>query len=183
MQSSVGAENEDVKRVYKAIQQSERLSFAYRDAEGVESARTVEPIRLLWEQSAWYLEAYCLLRQANRLIRVTRVSKLDFTGQCFVPGSSDSAAERRMEGEALAVKRGVTAHLRFDRSARARVIEQFKEACTHHDSYTDVIAVFYTMDYALSVILSYGSQVIVLSPDGLKQKLMLEMLAMQRRYS
>ncbi|UQX01571.1 YafY family protein [Streptomyces sp. RerS4] len=68
-----------------AVAGPERLRFAYRARDGVESRRLVEPYRLVSTGSRWYLVAYDLEREDWRTFRVDRVSEPLPTGARFAP--------------------------------------------------------------------------------------------------
>ncbi|MGW2382904.1 helix-turn-helix transcriptional regulator [Streptomyces sp. NPDC001658] len=73
----------------------ERLRFAYRARDGVDSRRVVEPYRLVSTGRRWYLVAYDLDRADWRTFRVDRVSEPFATGARFAPRElpTGSAAE------------------------------------------------------------------------------------------
>ncbi|MCT9084626.1 helix-turn-helix transcriptional regulator [Streptomyces fulvoviolaceus] len=73
----------------------ERLRFAYRAKDGVDSRRVVEPYRLVSTGRRWYLVAYDLDRDDWRTFRVDRVSEPFATGARFAPRElpTGSAAE------------------------------------------------------------------------------------------
>ncbi len=73
----------------------ERLRFAYRAKDGVDSRRVVEPYRLVSTGRRWYLVAYDLDRADWRTFRVDRVSEPFATGARFAPRElpTGSAAE------------------------------------------------------------------------------------------
>ncbi|MEV7884403.1 helix-turn-helix transcriptional regulator [Streptomyces sp. NPDC002817] len=73
----------------------ERLRFAYRAKDGVDSRRVVEPYRLVSTGQRWYLVAYDLDRTDWRTFRVDRVSEPFATGARFAPRElpTGSAAE------------------------------------------------------------------------------------------
>ncbi|GCB48514.1 YafY family protein [Streptomyces sp. NL15-2K] len=73
----------------------ERLRFAYRARDGIESRRVVEPYRLVSTGQRWYLVAYDLDRGDWRTFRVDRVSEPFATGARFAPRElpTGSAAE------------------------------------------------------------------------------------------
>ncbi|MER6130783.1 WYL domain-containing protein [Streptomyces sp. NPDC001815] len=63
----------------------ERLRFAYRAKDGVESRRQIEPYRLVSTGRRWYLVAYDLDRADWRTFRVDRVADPFATGARFTP--------------------------------------------------------------------------------------------------
>ncbi|NIH86540.1 helix-turn-helix transcriptional regulator [Amycolatopsis granulosa] len=68
-----------------ACRDGERIRFAYTDAGGRESAREVEPLRLVPLGRQWYLVAYDLTRHDWRNFRVDRLSAPRGTGARFRP--------------------------------------------------------------------------------------------------
>lgn len=163
---STRAEDQAVIRpLYQAIHQRKRATFIYKDATGTESDRKVEPQRLNWERGTWYMEAYCLTRQALRLFRVSRLSEVHLTEESYTP--RDELTLTQAEGSP-----GLDVHLRFSLDAQPRLQEQFGEACEHHETHIDVRTVFYSREYALSVALSYGTKVVIVEPAELRAGLL-----------
>lgn len=60
-------------RVREACEARRKLRFAYADAEGRESARTVWPIALMRWRAVWTLHAWCELRADFRNFRIDRI--------------------------------------------------------------------------------------------------------------
>lgn len=165
-----------VQPILHAMDRSNLIKFTYTSASGSCSERQVEPLHLYWEQGVWYLEAYCLFKQAKRIFRVSRISALEASSENFLP--RENLEEGREEKKAP----GIQAHLRFDSSIGPRVTEQFPEAFISVEGYVDVHTIFYTTAYAISVILSYGSKVEILSPPELKEDLLQELENIRNRY-
>jgi predicted DNA-binding transcriptional regulator YafY len=68
-----------------AVTNRERLRFSYRDGEGDESKRHVEPYRLVSAHRRWYLVAFDLDRDDWRVFRVDRITKALATGARYQP--------------------------------------------------------------------------------------------------
>jgi predicted DNA-binding transcriptional regulator YafY len=66
--------------IAQACRGPERLRFDYRDANGVASARHVDPYRLVHAARRWYLVARDRDRDAWRSFRVDRISSIQSTG-------------------------------------------------------------------------------------------------------
>jgi predicted DNA-binding transcriptional regulator YafY len=173
--STPPGEKEMVRTVYRSIEQNKVISFSYRSASGTVTNRTVEPIRLYWEKGVWYLEGYCQSRNAHRLFRTSRMSRLILTDESF-------QAKERQPDQQQELPVGIHAQLRFELTAEPRVTEQFQGECRHLGSHIEVETVFYSWDYALSVILSYGPKVVVVSPPELKDALLQTINDIRERY-
>jgi predicted DNA-binding transcriptional regulator YafY len=68
-----------------AVTNRERLRFGYRDGEGDESRRHVEPCRLVAAGRRWYLVAFDLDRDDWRVFRVDRIANALATGARYRP--------------------------------------------------------------------------------------------------
>ena len=68
-----------------AVTNRERLRFTYRDGDGDESKRHVEPYRLVSAGRRWYLAAFDLARDDWRVFRVDRVADALPTGARYQP--------------------------------------------------------------------------------------------------
>lgn len=174
--STSQADKAVVRDIYYAIQQKRMIAFTYQNAAGAITERQLEPYRLLWERGVWYVEGYCLTRSASRLFRISRMAALQVSDESFQPRAIC------IVDETLDKPLGIHAHLRFKKSAEPRVSEQFVDQCSYEGDYIDVQTVFYTEDYALSVVLSYGAKVVVLSPPELKEALLGKLQEIQGRY-
>jgi predicted DNA-binding transcriptional regulator YafY len=77
-----------------ACRDGHRLRFDYRQADGAESVRDVEPYRLVHTGRRWYLVAWDTGRQDWRTFRVDRLAPRTPTGPRFTPRPlpSDAAA-------------------------------------------------------------------------------------------
>ncbi|MGH9119203.1 MAG: helix-turn-helix transcriptional regulator [Acidimicrobiales bacterium] len=104
----------------QACRSLERVSFRYRDGEGIESDRRVEPYRLVTVSRRWYLVGRDLDRDDWRTFRVDRMSRSSRTGHRFVRTSEPDAAQMVADGIAVhahPVKAEVDLKVGLDRAA------------------------------------------------------------------
>lgn len=59
-----------------------RIEYVARSGRGT---RVVEPARLVYKQSSWYLHAFCREREAFRLFKLKRIAALDVLDETFEP--------------------------------------------------------------------------------------------------
>ncbi|MBL3687156.1 WYL domain-containing protein [Leucobacter zeae] len=98
---TVTADREDprVAEILAAIDSGGRLEFAYRDASGSQTSRTVAPYALTQGGGTWYLRGFCFEREADRTFRVDQIASLrraegpDPEDDARSRGASDRAAE------------------------------------------------------------------------------------------
>ena len=87
--------------IAQACRGPERLRFDYRDANGVASARHVDPYRLVHAARRWYLVARDRDREGWRSFRVDRISSPKPTGMPARHTDSPDAAAFVAEGLAV----------------------------------------------------------------------------------
>lgn len=81
------ADGERLTTLRHAVRARNRVLFAYRDAQGQGSERTVQPLGLFYWGETWTLGAWCELRESFRNFRVDRIENLAVgTGFPQVPG-------------------------------------------------------------------------------------------------
>jgi len=67
----------------RAIEERRKASFAYRDAEGGDTRRTVRPLALHFWGGTWTLAAWCELRVDFRTFRLDRTEAVDIVDERF----------------------------------------------------------------------------------------------------
>lgn len=159
---SGAAERETFALVKGAILAHRPLSFTYYSSAGEESRRTVEPARLVFKSGCWYLSAYCRTRQDWRVFRLARMEKLALEEGNCPPRHSP----KRLESLSPSEDPGVNLRLRFQPSAAWRVQDYFhpRQITREPDGRLLVDCNFPEDQWLLSFLLSFGSQLEVLSP-------------------
>ena len=71
--------------IKEAIMQHEVLSFDYTSSYGETLRRTVNPLRLVFKNNAWYLQAYCRLKEDYRTFKINRALHLNTEDERFSP--------------------------------------------------------------------------------------------------
>lgn len=69
----------------QAIALHREVAFDYFSGKGVTERRSVQPRELFSHRGQWYLSAFDLTRQDERLFRLDRLAKLELTDQSFPP--------------------------------------------------------------------------------------------------
>jgi len=169
-------ERRHLQEMYGAVRQRRVVRMTYTDSANKTSERFVEPMNLLWSKGAWYVEAYCRMKRAMRYFRVSRIERLEVTEESFVPREPLKEAEREETP-------GIRVHLRFDLSVRTRVLEQFPGECEYLGDCIEVRTIFYRKEYALTVIASYGTKVEIISPDDLRDEIIVHLDSIRQHHA
>ena len=69
----------------EAVGTRQQLTLTYRNYRGEVTTRSVQPLGLVRQQDTWFLAAYCLLRQDQRLFTVSRIASIQPTNISFEP--------------------------------------------------------------------------------------------------
>ncbi len=155
-----------IEMIKKAIRTKHILSFRYYYKKG-EAERRIEPYRLIFKWSSWYLSGFCLDRQAYRLFKLNRLWDLQMDEETF--------SEREIPEEALSFgdyPAEDKIHLKaiFEESEKYRLIEEYGT-----DSYSvcgDKKLLFErgfaSYENMREWIFSFGDKVSVLEPEELR---------------
>mgnify|MGYP002725732127 CR=1 FL=1 len=161
---------ERIPALYDAIKNSKLATFRYFNSKGKASDRIVEPMTLLQKGFSWYLFGYCRLRGDFRLFKLIRMRQLEILAEPF---------ERRRRSYRDVVsgwtgqKPVMEVTIKYASSIRhlvdeyhdpADVLEQNKDFCLAKVRFPGG-------DWLVSMILSYGSDMEVISPKSLRQKI------------
>jgi predicted DNA-binding transcriptional regulator YafY len=146
------------------------LRITYCGASGRRTERKIHPLRLVYKDKNWYLQAYCLRAGDFRLFKIGRVLDAAITGETFPPYDGKAIPPVETE-EAFGQIKPLT--LRFSPRAAFRVYDEFERGCITEepDGSLRVEAAFPMDSWAVGYLLSFGTDVEVLSPAALRQEL------------
>ena len=156
----------NIEEIKAALNGNYYLSFQYYDRSGEETMRKVEPYRLIFKDSNWYLQAYCTSRQDFRTFRLSRMSSLQVLDETFIPREFD------LEKPDPPVFQKITIKLLVDKSLRGWMADFCgKENIDPHDN--DKIIVhfpFMESDYGYGQLLRFGDKCECLEPEEIRQE-------------
>ena len=96
-----------------AILSRREIAFDYYSARGEKSRRTAQPVKLVYKDAAWYLQAYCLARQALRVFKLCRMLDVTLLDAVFTPGPQHTPQPMDpVEAPRSAFASGVDVHAR-----------------------------------------------------------------------
>ncbi len=152
----------------KAIQDRYQIQFQYYNSTGEFSERKCHPLKLIYKDKAWYLSAFCLKRKDIRLFRISRMRKLELTGQHFeeVPEERPSFSSQSSEEHLIVM------NLSFSKEVAYRVYDSFdEEVITHSDERLIVKGAMPEDEWLYGFLMSFGDKLTVLDPSYLKEEL------------
>lgn len=165
--------------IRRAIRDRRLLSFDYYYEKG-ECHRTMEPYKLVFRWSAWYVWGWCLDREAFRLFKLNRLWDLELGAEPF--------AARKLPLEELDFDRHFSdAAYRlkalFAESEKYRLIEEYGPDC-YQETPNGLLLErdFASYSNMREWVLSFGDRTEVLEPEELRADLKQQAEAMLKKY-
>ena len=155
--------------IQKAIQNHIILEFSYRNTKGETTDRLVEPLTTIFKGYAWYLFAYCRLRENFRLFRLTRIRNLKITDKKF--SRKNATYKNYINPTNPEPAKIVHMVLKFSSKIKTRVEDFFGEdhITENPEGYLIVKVSFPEDDWVYSFLLSYGEYLEVLKPPHIRE--------------
>ncbi len=153
-----------------ALNNSLLLNIEYSNAKSEISSRQIEPMTLVFKAYAWYLFAFCRLKNECRFFKLSRISN---------PITEISKFERRpfkysdFEQKAVSITDITTITLKFSKIMKFRVEDYFtNDNIEYLADGTMLVTINWKIDdWVYGYILSFADEVEVISPAYLKEKI------------
>lgn len=158
---------EKIQLIREAIGTKCVLSFRYYYGKG-EVWRRIEPYRLIFKWSSWYVLGFCLDKEDYRLFKLNRLWDLQMDEETF--------CKREIPEEALSVGDYLTKgnfHLKavFEECEKYRLIEEYgiDSFCAREDKKLLFERTFASYENMREWVFSFGDKVNVLAPEKLQE--------------
>ena len=137
---------------------------------GETARRCVEPMKLHFRNSSWYLQAYCRTRQDYRTFKISRMQHVCLTGQHF---TRDQHSLPDMELPSYASGHTVPLVLQISAKMAYRVYDEFPVDCIRRrQDGTFVVSIEYPDDpWLCGYLLSFGDAMKILSPPEIQNRI------------
>lgn len=159
--------NEDKDNTFKIIKEGilnqKVLEFIYYSSYGEETKRKIEPLQLYFKDKAWYLKAYCRLKQDYRLFKTSRMKNIKLLDEKF-ERELPEIKEKKLNFKTINLKLEISKQMSY------RVYDEFKKENIDINENGDFIVnvEFPENDWVYGYILSFGEYIKVLSPEYAK---------------
>lgn len=159
------------------------IEFSYIDADGTRTMRQVEPYSLLLKGQAWYLYAWCQLREDFRLFKLARIKDILLTDRPYHPREVP-AEQVPWEDQWQEKARLVELDLLFDKYLENVVVECFGENLIHQDDGKIMVKICLPENnWLYGYLLSFGSGMEVINPPHIRSILANITAEIYRKYS
>lgn len=161
-----------LRTIEEAIRSSCLLNVVYLDSASKETTRMIEPRTLVMKGLAWYLYAWCRLRNGFRVFRISRMKNVIPTDIAFVRRDIDVGSTpwndiwQRADG-------AIKARIRFDEVARSLMSECFPEEdfLPDGEDWHIVTVTAPTVEWLCGFILSLETHALLLEPQEVKDRI------------
>lgn len=159
---------EKIELIQSAISNANIISFKYYAPSG-ESERRLEPYKLIFKWSSWYVWGYCLKRCACRMFKLNRIVGLLTDDERF--------EKRQLEPPKISAggndSQALNVSAIFDESAKWRLVDEFGYGSFSplEDGRLMFSADFDDRESLLAWILTFGDKAELLEPHDLRREL------------
>ena len=182
--SSWGNSREDAvkfEQIKNAILERYYMKIIYSGNQESMVERKIKPIKLCFKQQAWYLYAYCCLREDYRFFKLRRISQMEIMDVHF---------ETETVGKVLSKgndwysdnQNSLIVTLEIGREMAYRAYEELNDLEVSDKGSLICDVEVSDMDWFISYVLSYGSHIHVVKPEAVKNKVISEIDKMRRIY-
>lgn len=162
---------EKIEQIKVAIKSLRKISFKYHSERG-DRVRILEPYKIVFKWSAWYVFGFCLERNDYRLFKLNRLSDLKVSNESFV--------KREVPAELLEFNNYFNSNnylLRalFKPSEKYRLIDEYGTDCYSENSDGQI---YFERDFVSyknmrEWVFSFGDKVTVLAPEKLRDDIVI----------
>ena len=143
--------------------------------------RKIKPIKLCFKDQAWYLYAYCCLREDYRFFKLKRISRITVLDTRFEPEMVGKVLPEVSKKYSEPME-SIPVILEISKEMAFRAYEELSNI-TVTDSGKLLCKIEVTdINWFISYVLSYGSHIRVLEPLEIKEKVMQEIEKMKHLY-
>lgn len=157
------------------------VTFDYFTSELKKNKRTVEPVRLIFKNNAWYIQAFCRYKEAFRLFRASRMKNLELLDEKFVREIPKGSAVKTNYGAQYEM---IPFVLRFSPEISYRLFDEYDEKymTVDEEGYILVSYEYADNDWLVRHLLSFGKHVEILEPEYMKERMRKEIEEVLENY-
>ena len=167
------AENENrlFRLLKQAIFENREITFDYYNSSRDSGKRNVYPYKLVYKDKAWYLYAFCLLRNENRLFRLSRMKNL-FLTEVHFERKTDIHQFHSVFPMPEEIGELIDLELEFTLDVGYRLFDTLDDAAiTEHENGYTVKLTLPENNWLYDFLMSFGDRVTITQPESVRQTL------------
>lgn len=155
------------------------IQFQYTAMGSERKQRTVEPLKLVFKGSNWYLYAYCRLRKECRFFKLKRMLDVVVTEERFTRQEPQKVLQKENVYDS---QPKVKVTLRLDKEAAYRAMDDFSEYEILADGSALVSSDFVQGDWLVDMLIGYGEHCRIVEPQWLREQVKNRLRKLLSRY-
>jgi len=170
-------EKDNFNFIKTSIFNKQKIQFDYANSKGECLSRKVEPLKLCYKGSSWYLYAYCNIRKEDRFFKLKRINNLISIDENFIRKIPNEIFKKEeFEDEFIDIKLKISEKLAY------RVYEEF-EVYEKLEDGSFVCEIKYPKgEWMISYINSFGVHGELLEPIELREEIKKQIKKMNEIY-
>jgi predicted DNA-binding transcriptional regulator YafY len=166
----------------RALTENQTIRFAYANARGETTNRSVCPLKLVYKSRSWYLQGYCLLKRDYRTFKINRMLSVELLPESFDWNAFDPP---RIDEDATPPDALIRVKMNFSPHAAYRIYDEFDADDISVDSGGSFLVEVNLEedDWLYEFLLSFGASVRVLEPQSVKDRLLAKAEEIKNAYS
>lgn len=179
---NLGSEAALLNELKKTILEHRYIEIEYSSNHNAFMNRTIRPLKLCFKDQAWYLYAFCCLREDYRFFKLKRITNITILDSYF-PFESVGKILQKESGENISQKI-LKVSLEIDNTMAFRVYDEFTNVIKTKENKLLCNAEIEesNIEWFVSYVLSYGPHIKVCSPEVVKEKVAMAIKKMANLY-
>ena len=155
-------------RLKAALTGRRALEILYCSSSGETNRRVILPLKLIFKDKSWYLQAYCRMAEGFRVFKVNRIVELTVLEECFAPPAEEPPP---LEPDYTTQTSCMRILLCFSPAIAFRIYDEFDRSSIEPqpDGSLLVTAYFPQDDWVVGYLHSFGTDVTILEPSEMRQ--------------
>lgn len=168
-----------IRLIKNAVENHLKITFRYFSPNG-ESNRVIEPYHIIFQWSSWYVWGYCTEREDYRLFKLSRMTELECTGEMC----EERAVPEYTCDKLRHTKGGIKATVRFDKSVKWRIIDEFGVDLPKYNENGDVELTFTWSDIPsfYRYVLTFEDKAEIIEPEEYRREFLEILKKIQKLY-
>ncbi len=160
-----------------AVIQCREVTIVYESSGSGRSTRIVQPLKICYKSKEWYLKAFCTKKQDFRIFKLNRIVELEPSENTFVPKPYPEEKNDFQQDFPQIV-------LLFSKETAYRVYDEFDKTEMELQENGDLLVrTEMPVDpWLIGYLLSFGTQVEIVEPDGLRNMLAAQAQEIYRKH-
>lgn len=164
-------EEEFFGRLKDAVLQRRICTISYASGRAERTRRTIYPLKLVFKGNAWYLYAYCTLREAYRFFKLRRISELELHEEHFVMETPANV----LEGQRIDISCAIRTVLRIDSTMSWRVYDEMSDYVCLEDGSFECTLYMPDIETICSYAATFGAHCAIVQPEEAVQRMKAEL--------